>query len=102
MPVIRITYEIVTPESAADGDVSERGWVDEDGTAYTTDEAIQFLAHDHSVEPSSTQFHPGVWYSDLDAETDWHTGAERRQSYHLKGFTESQQRRIYRAVTHRR
>ena len=28
---IRVTYEIITPESAADGDVAESGWLDEEG-----------------------------------------------------------------------
>ena len=28
---IRVTYEIITPESAADGDVAESGWLDKEG-----------------------------------------------------------------------
>jgi hypothetical protein len=33
----RMTYEIVTPESAEDGDVAERGWAEDGGWRYPTD-----------------------------------------------------------------
>ena len=105
MGQIKITYEIVTPESAAEGDVAERGWADGycreySGSEHTADEVIALLGN---VEPSSSAFHTGVWYTDADGDTDYLTGAERRQSYHLVRGTWSakDEQRIYDAVTGR-
>jgi hypothetical protein len=95
---VRITYEVVTPESAEEGDAAERGWIDEDGTDYTVEDAIQLL---QGKEPSSSHFHPGVWYSDIDGDVDLRTGAETRQSYHLDGFSEDEQRAIFDGVRRR-
>lgn len=55
--LIRTTYEVVTEESAAEGEAEERGWIDEDGTEFTVTEAIEKL---EGCEPSSSAFHPGV------------------------------------------
>jgi len=109
MKHIKTTYEIVTPESAELGDVEESGWSNEEGESMepdsrdtgegitAVDKAIDFF-EDKCVEPSSSDFHPGVWYTDADSDIDYRTGAETRESYHLYEFTEEEQERIYRAV----
>jgi hypothetical protein len=93
---IAVTYEIVTPESAEEGDAAERGWEDEQGAEYTLSEAIEKL---RGLEPSSTAFHPGVWYSDCDGDTDYRTGEVKYLSYHLVDFSVEDQRAIFDAVT---
>jgi len=94
---IRITYEIVTPESAEDGEAAEQGWEDEDGSEYTFREAVKLL---EGKEPSSSWFHRGIWYTDHDSDIDYATGAETRQSYHVTA-SDSFQRRLYAVVTKR-
>lgn len=96
MGLIRTTYDIVTPESAEDGDFAETGWVDKEGTEYSVADAIRKL---EGCEPSSTSFHEGVWYTQSDGNTNYVTGAETRESYHLKGFTKQQEQRIYDAIS---
>ncbi len=43
MGLIQTTYEIITEESAADGEAAESGYLDEVGTPYTVHEAIALL-----------------------------------------------------------
>lgn len=104
---ICVSYEVVTHESADDNDVAERGWEDQIGERCEADpecgetevsEAIRKLSNDGVCEASSSEFHPGVWYIGH-PETNYRTGAETTYSYHLKGFTESEEREIYDAVT---
>ena len=94
MGIIKTTYEVVSPESAEDGEVESRGFIDEVGTSYTVDEAIDLLA---GFEPSASYFHPGIWYSG-DPDTDFRTGKEETISYPLSGFTEDEERHIYKGV----
>lgn len=95
MILIRTTYETVTPESAECGDAADRGWVDQEGTEYELAEAISKL---EGCEPSSSMFHVGVWYTQADGETDFRTGAETRESYHVEA-SETEQRAIFDAIT---
>jgi hypothetical protein len=101
-PRIRISYEVITPESAENGDVEERGWIDEEGTEHSVESAVELLTREHYVSPSSSAFHPGVWYSDADSDVDYRTGAETHSSYHLAGFSEQEERAIFAAVTKKR
>ena len=95
MGLIRISYEVVTPESAEDGDVAERGWEDEDGEEHDVESAGRFL---QGTEPSSSHFHEGIWYTDVDGDVDFTTGAETRRSYHLSGFSVDEQGQIFTEV----
>lgn len=95
MGLIRVTYETITPESAEQGDFADHGWIDEAGTKYSVAEVIALVA---GCEPSSSHFHRGVWYTQADGDTDYSTGEETRRSYHLSGFSEASERRIFRAV----
>lgn len=93
---IKVTYEVITPESAEDGDVAERGWDDEEGTPHTLREAVKLM---RGCEPSSSEFHVGVWYT-AEGDTDYRTGAERRQSFHLvnEEWPEVMQRAVWEGV----
>lgn len=101
-PRIRISYEVITEESARNGDVAERGWEDEEGEAISlddgVDEAIAFLEDAGAVHPSSSAFHPGVWYS-TEGEQDYNTGETTIYSYHLVDFDNDAQEEIYEAIT---
>lgn len=109
-PRILITYEIVTPESAEEGDAEERGWIDEDGVSmkpdkYDTqdgitavDKAIKFLKHEYATDASSSRFNEGTWYTNYEYSQDYSTGAVESRSYHLKGFTEAEERAIFNRV----
>jgi hypothetical protein len=104
---IRITYEIVTPESAEQGDADERGWIDEDGVSMEPDEtdiedevsavdkAIKFLKENGATEPSSSDSHVGLWYTCREHDTDLGTGAVESRSYHLVDFMPHEEFAIY-------
>jgi hypothetical protein len=94
---IRTTYEVVTPESAEHGDVAESGWLDEEGTLYSVRDACRKL---QGCEPSSSQFHPGLWYIGA-GDSDYSDGSETRESYHLVAcdWSEARQREVYCHVT---
>lgn len=120
MRKIRVSYEIVTPESAAEGDAAERGWEDEEGTEIVPDEydldeyeteekaavelaCTEILQHG-SVEASDyPKCQPGhTWYTTIDAEENrahWERGEDKRYSFHLDGFSEAEELAIYARVS---
>jgi hypothetical protein len=109
MPKIRVSYERITEESAIDGDVEESGWWDEEGVDMTpseydvedgvtcVDKAAEYLLREGATEPSSSSFHPGVWYTSYGGQ-DWRDGSYTNHSYHLHAFTEEEQERVYAQV----
>ena len=102
---IRITYTITEEESAAEGDYEETGWENEAGVLVEPDEydieegrtavdnAVRFLKNSNVSEPSSSQFHPGVWYTAYDEPME--IGGLRDRSFHLSGFTEEEELEIF-------
>lgn len=106
---IRTAYQIVTEESASQGDFAEQGWGDEDGVLFEENygdpddgavpSAIRWLQSKGSLEPSCTVFHRGIWYSQADADIDMYSGEHRTESYHLSGFTVLEEHSIFRALT---
>lgn len=104
---IVVTYDRMTPESAAAGDFSESGWVDEEGwpcelddmdreTGLTLEEkAVAFMQSEGYTDPSSSHFHLGLWYSTYWFDYDPSTGEEERRSCFLKGFREDEERKIF-------
>ena len=107
-PNIKISYTLYTPEAIEAGDAAEHGWVDEEGVDMEPDEsdleldltaadkATDFLIDEGATEPSSTQWHTGVWYSWPDLRIDGDDSEMR--SYHLYGFTPAQEKEIYRLI----
>ena len=103
---IKISYDIVTHESATIGDFAENGWIDEEGVEIADEDdinwhdgnelqaviacSLEVIQQNGSVEASSSQYHPGVWYTQIDCEYD-----EERYSFHLDGFTEGEEIEIY-------
>ncbi len=107
----------VTPESSAEGDFADQGWEDEDGdpievSAYDFEEALEVGSHapvtdaivkqavrwlrDHGAsEPSSSSYHPGVWYSSEFEVSDYGTGEERSEDFFLRNFTPQEEKLVF-------
>ncbi len=106
-PRITITFSRTTPESVEHGDFSDSGYLEEEGVSMEPDDidqeegltvidkAADFLDDHGAHEPSSSEFHPGVWYSDGWSTIDYTTGTEEERNYHLEGFTPEQEREVW-------
>lgn len=88
------TYAIVTPESASMGDFAETGFVYQDKEFSSLLEMAQEIREAGAIEPSSSDFHKGVWYSTIDTEIDYVTGEETTFSFH-PDLTEEEEREIF-------
>lgn len=95
-----VTYYIVTPESAEDGDIAEAGYVcpggwrfgvDEDGdVTMSLREAVRLVG---CVEDS------GAWFTESDGREDYRTGAVERRSLHPpRNITPSSYARVARLL----
>jgi hypothetical protein len=117
---IKISYQTVTPESAEDGDYADHGWIDEDGVCIEPDDcdiedyggesdavialAAKTIRDDcGGVEASDyPKCYPGhTWYTQIDADKDYSDGSETTRSYHLDGFSVSEELGIYAELTGR-
>ncbi len=81
---IRISFDVVTPESAEHGDFAETGWEDEEGIEIAPDEldieehetelaavcALAVKQIGRGLEPSSSDFGPRIWYTETDSDID--------------------------------
>jgi hypothetical protein len=106
-PRITTTYQTVTPESAEHGDFADCGFEDEDGYPCVPEDedetvvsmAVSFLTDKGVMEPSCwPTWGIGTWYSTEPQIEDYSTAEEISYSFHLKGFTEDQERAIYAAL----
>lgn len=97
--LIKTTFAQITPESASVGDFSETGWVDEDGEEFeSVDEAIRWLKRQGITEASDSDFRSGIWYSTDFSTIDYEDGTEEQNSFHLEGFTEEEEKKIFKAL----
>lgn len=104
---ITITFSRTTPESAAEGDFSETGWIDQEGVdmnpddfdreegVTVADKAAAYLFNEGAYTTSSSQFHPGMWYSTEWSTTNYQTGEEEERNFHLVGFSEEEERAVW-------
>lgn len=110
MRKIKITYEIVTPESAEHGDAEERGWIDEEGEVIEPDKwdledglthvdlAVAFIeneGHEGGIEVSSSPPGPHDWVTGYKYNEDYSTGGIENRSYHFEGFTDAEMMEIF-------
>lgn len=106
-PRITISFSQTTPESAAEGDHSDSGWIDEEGVEMIPDNfdyeeglsavdlAVKFLDKEGAWHASSSHFYPGVWYSTEYSTIDYRTGTDEERCFHLKDFSDEEQREIW-------
>ena len=69
-----VTYEIVTPESAADGDVEEHGYVVESCDLAEAMEEVGGVCYDSA---------DGRWFANVEYNVDYQTGAYESRSLHM-------------------
>jgi hypothetical protein len=90
---LTFTYDIVTPESAENGDFAETGFCFQDGTPCsakqattkfkTRDELLSFIKAE--VWPhSSYEFSHSHWY-ELDSSLNYSDASEKRVNFHVDG-----------------
>lgn len=90
MSGFRVTYEIVTPESAEEGDAAERGFIGRQfGLKWTIEEALAADDSDLNMSLREASRHVsaamedcGTWFSEIDGRQDYASGAEERRSLH--------------------
>jgi len=58
-----VTYAIVTPESAEDGDFAETGFIEEDSWASSIKDFIELLKSEGYINPSSSDPQGTRWWS---------------------------------------
>jgi hypothetical protein len=108
MKGFKITYSIVTPESAEIGDFAETGWIDEDGVVLNNvEEAIDFLKNESGPDGILTSSWPTFGEFDwfimprYNYETrEWFGGREEERSFHPFGWTIAELQQIKEAVCH--
>ena len=85
---IKTTFASITPESAEVGELSDQGWLDEEGSEFEdVDEVVDYLKGEGAMEPSSSCPHIGVWYSTEMQIEDFATGEQMQKSFHISGAT---------------
>lgn len=113
--LIRISYEVITPESADIGEIDDSGWIDEDGVVIDpeVDPRIEDASYKewavlnaavgvigYHRQASCYPFAPGfTWYTETAGDEDYATGAVTYKSWHLSGFTPEEEQAIYNEVT---
>jgi hypothetical protein len=113
--LIRISYEVITPESADIGEIDDSGWIDEDGVVIDpeVDPRIEDASYKEWAvlnaavgvigchrQASCYPFVPGfTWYTETAGDEDYATGAVTYKSWHLSGFTPEEEQAIYNEVT---
>lgn len=91
-----VTYEIITPESAEEGDVDERGYEHKGLTADSVTDMVRTLRNDGATEASSSHWHKGLWYTAY-GDQDYRDGSTTNRSFHIRA-PEAVQRLIARAM----
>jgi len=114
----RVTYEIISHESAEQGDVEERGFLEEDGIDIYLDEydiadgitivdkAVNFLRENtgsEGMEPSTTgEMSEMDWWTSYKINEDYSNGNVENRSYHPYGFTVEEIKEINARLKERR
>lgn len=126
---VLFSYDLVTEESAAEGDTDQHGWADLEGGRYPIEgsnvpksqlvdvhegaklatypvasarEAVDLIRENMgALEPSSSEFHVGVWYTE-EAEQDMDSGDYESKSAHLHGFDPREEAAIWNELVARR
>jgi hypothetical protein len=88
MPKFRVTYEIVTPESAEQSDVEEHGFMQPGGWHIPIEQAMAAKDEDFSMSLREAlnlcdpQEDCGQWFCERDDRHDYVSGEDERRSLH--------------------
>jgi hypothetical protein len=108
-----LTYQTVTPESAAQGDFDDQGWVVPGLGEFSCDDVLEEIKADDSdyvvartvaelvsvAESFGCLFWPDAeWAYSIDPVTDYATGEEKTYSLHVEDVTPPTYRRIVRLL----
>ena len=98
---LTIYQQIITPESAEQGDFeSSREW--DEIECEDVEDAVERIRNEYGyVEASSSQFHPNIWYSTTDPSHDndyYKKGMEKYYTIHPKGFSKKEEEEIYKGL----
>jgi hypothetical protein len=84
--MFRVTYEIITPESAGHGDAEERGFLLPGGWPVSVDEALTGENVNMSLKEALSLCYPqqdcGSWFAEVDGHEDYRTGARKTCALH--------------------
>lgn len=106
---IKVYYEIWSDADVDAGETGNRGEAStldcepdsfdrEDGKS-AVDLAFDKLQDHGPFEPSSwPDFHAGIWYSDTDGSIDYRTGERTYHSHHPRGFSEAEERQLFKRL----
>jgi hypothetical protein len=103
----RVTYEIITPESAEHADVAERGFVEADGFKLDADavgrgDCEMSLREAARLVSAGTMEDSGYWFSEADPRRNYQTAAEEFRSLHPpENITAASYARLRRLMTGR-
>lgn len=97
--VITSTYETWDEESLEAGETDDKGWLDEEGESMEIEpeyddedetvitKTVSYLKKKGAIHPSSS--HGARWYS-TEGDTNYRSGEQTIESYHLNGYTEKE------------
>ncbi len=97
----RVTYDIVIPESAEDGDTAENGWFHRGGWKFSADdEPSQWTLHELVSQFGRGTFEDsGTWFSSASADQDYRTGEDTSYAVHPpRNITAASYKRIRRIL----
>ena len=118
MPTISYTYDVVTPESAEQGDTADHGFCEPGGWEYSlldpaTEADVDAHPECYWVPVSKRSVREGIaaacdWgcvedngdgsFYSVDPDVDYSTGESRSHAVHFNGFTPATLGRISRAI----
>lgn len=107
--LIKTSYQTITPGKDDDDEPDvDNGWEDEDGESMKLDDydegiteidkAVEFLNNKGATEPSSSEYHIGIWYTTPDSDKNYTTGENTYYSCHLSGFTPNEEYEIWKKM----
>ena len=103
-PIVEEYFEIITPESAKEGDVAERGFVaaqefeldkyDIESGLTIPDLIVTFLKNEGANEFSSSVFDTNGWYIHYGSQ-DMYDGSYENNSFHLGNIDDEEKKQVY-------
>ena len=92
-PWVTVCFEDWSEKDVEACETNDKG-IDEEISMDSVDDCVEWLSKKGPFSISSDPWQPGSWYSD-DSELDYRTLAREVKTYHLRGFTENEEREIY-------